>query len=637
MVAGSQTRPLTPEIEYQTLIERVPGIVYIAEPGENGEWLYVSPQIESILGYTPEQWRSKPTLWCERLHEQDRARVLEAEAHSRASGLPLDTEYRMLAHDGSVVWLRDKASLVHDQPSGRALLQGVLIDVTAQRLSEEARRASEAEKSAVIESAIDCIITVDGDGRVRDFNPAAERTFGFSREQAIGQELAELIIPPAFREAHRRALRRTVETGESRVLGERMELLGMRADGSTFPVEVALTQISRDPPLFTGYLRDISKRKKAEEDLREGHERLQAVIDNSPSMIAAKDRSGRYLFVNREFERLYTIERESVVGRTDEDLFPPHVATETSASDQRVIEWGELVKIEEVRRRAGEDRTYLTQKFPLRDSSGAIHAVCSISTDITERKAREEALRAEIGWSTRIRAAIESDRLVLHAQPILDLRTGHIFQHELLVRMRGDRGEEDLIPPAVFLPPAERFGLVREIDRWVVSQAMALAKDRRVEVNLSGKSIGDQALIDHIERELRRHQADPGNVIFEITETAAAENIEAASAFVRKLTDAGCGFALDDFGTGFGSFNYLKHLPVTYLKIDMEFVRELTTSRSDHKVVKAIVQVASNFGMETVAEGVEDDATLALLRGLGVDYAQGFAIGRPGPLPPLEG
>ncbi len=637
MVAGSQTRPLPAEIDSNTLIERVPGIVYVAEPGENGRWVYVSPQIEGILGYTPEQWRARPKLWCERIHEEDRQRVLEAEAQARAGAISLDVEYRMIARDGRVVWLHDKASLVHDDSTGTALLQGVLIDISAERISEEALRVSEAQKSAVIESAIDCIITIDGDGLVRDFNPAAERTFGYTFDEVVGRELADLIIPPAFRDTHRAALRRAVETGEGRVLGRRMELVGMRSDGSKFPLELALSRISQDPPLFTGYLRDISHRRQAEEDLREGHERLQAVIDNSPSMISAKDAGGRYLFVNREFERLYTIERDSVVGRTDEELFPPHVASETSASDQRVIEWGELVKLEEVRRRASEDRTYLTQKFPLRDSTGAIHAVCSISTDITERKAREEALRAEIGWSTRIRAAIESDRLVLHAQPILDLRTGHIFQHELLVRMRGDRGEEDLIPPNVFLPPAERFGLVREIDRWVVSQAMVLATDRRVEVNLSGKSIGDEGLIEHIERELRRHQVDPGNVIFEITETAAAENIEAASAFVRKLTDAGCGFALDDFGTGFGSFNYLKHLPVTYLKIDMEFVRELTTSRSDHKVVKAIVQVASNFGMETVAEGVEDDATLAVLRGLGVDYGQGFAIGRPGPLPPLEG
>ena len=171
--------------------------------------------------------------------------------------------------------------------------------------------------------------------------------------------------------------------------------------------------------------------------------------------------------------------------------------------------------------------------------------------------------------------------------------------------------------PGEFLPPAERFGLVQEIDRWVVAEAVKLAKERRVEVNLSGKSIGDAGLIEQIETQLRSEGADPANLIFEITETAAAENLEAARDFAWRLRALGCGFALDDFGTGYGTFAYLKHLPVTFIKIDIEFVRYLAIDPSDQKIVKSIIAVAQNFGVETIAEGVEHQTTLDLLRELG--------------------
>ena len=151
-------------------------------------------------------------------------------------------------------------------------------------------------------------------------------------------------------------------------------------------------------------------------------------------------------------------------------------------------------------------------------------------------------------------------------------------------------------------------------------------------MNLSGRSIGDATVINLVQAGLRSHGTNPANLVFEITETAAAENLKAAAYFVQRLTDMGCGFALDDFRTGFGSFNYLKHLPVQYLKIDMEFVRDLERDASDQKVVKSIVQVAAQFGMSTIAEGVERQETLDLLEELGVHFAQGYLVGRPSPL-----
>ena len=183
--------------------------------------------------------------------------------------------------------------------------------------------------------------------------------------------------------------------------------------------------------------------------------------------------------------------------------------------------------------------------------------------------------------------------------------------------------------PGDFLPPAERFGLAPAIDRWVVERAVRLARDRRIEVNLSGQSIGDSRLTEHIEAELTLSGADPANLVFEITETTAASDLGKARQLADRLTALGCGFALDDFGTGYGSFTYLKHLPVAYLKIDMDFVRNIVDDASDRQVVKAIVDVARNFGIKTIAEGVESQATFDLLVELGVDYAQGYHLGRP--------
>ena len=242
----------------------------------------------------------------------------------------------------------------------------------------------------------------------------------------------------------------------------------------------------------------------------------------------------------------------------------------------------------------------------------------------------QRASRRRSHLGKRIHAAITHHRLVLHSQPIIDLRTGQVTHHELLIRMLGDDGE--LIAPSRFIPTAERFGLIGEIDRWVTDGGLRLATTGTpVAINLSGHSIGDDAIITATHEAVARG-LQPGTVIFEITETAALGNLAAASAFAATLNADGCAVALDDFGTGFGSFTYLKHIPARYLKIDIDFIHDLTTSATDKEVVKAIVGIARSLGKQTIAEGVENAETLALLREYGVDYAQGFHFARPRPL-----
>jgi PAS domain S-box-containing protein len=269
---------------------------------------------------------------------------------------------------------------------------------------------------------------------------------------------------------------------------------------------------------------------------------------------------------------------------------------------------------------------------PLALAAGARGAVIVFRdiTDECEERTRMQRELEELIWVGRTRDALDEGRLVLYAQPIVPLANDDPEQEseELLLRMIGRDGE--IIAPGRFLPAAERYGLIREIDRWVVTQAIARAAcGTRVEANLSAESIVDSELLAFIENELDRARADPTNIVFELTETALTRDFEAAERFAHGIVALGCGLALDDFGTGFGSFNYLKRLPVKILKIDIEFVRDLDSNPANQKLVQAIVSLARGFGHDTVAEGVEDERTLELLRGYGVDYAQGFHIGRP--------
>jgi EAL domain-containing protein (putative c-di-GMP-specific phosphodiesterase class I) len=245
-------------------------------------------------------------------------------------------------------------------------------------------------------------------------------------------------------------------------------------------------------------------------------------------------------------------------------------------------------------------------------------------------------------WGKRIRIALSEDRFMLYAQPIKRVDEPEVNRFELLLRLGDQPGEAIL--PGEFLPIAERLDLVQEIDRWVVNHALQMLAGQAgrddpatLEVNLSGRSVGDAGLVDMIERGIREHAIDPSRLVFEITETRAVANFHRARAFATRLTDLGCRFALDDFGAGFGSFYYLKHLPFDLVKIDGEFVRRCLESRTDRLVIEAIVRVSRGLGKHTVAEFVEDPETAAFLERQGVDFLQGYWVGRPEPATALLG
>lgn len=246
----------------------------------------------------------------------------------------------------------------------------------------------------------------------------------------------------------------------------------------------------------------------------------------------------------------------------------------------------------------------------------------------------KEELQQRVYWIDCIRLALQEDRFELMVQPILRLADQSVKHYEVLVRLRSEEGR--LVPPSLFIPVAERSGQIAEIDRWVLRASLRLLRavqDRGISlaVNLSGHSLHDAELEHFLRQEFASSGADPRRLILEVTETAAVTDFVTARGIMQGIRDLGCQTALDDFGVGFSSFHYLGQLPADYIKIDGSFIQYLLTSHEDRLIVKAIAEIASGFGKQTIAEFVDQAAILPILREYGITYAQGYYLGQPVP------
>jgi PAS domain S-box-containing protein len=379
-----------------------------------------------------------------------------------------------------------------------------------------------------------------------------------------------------------------------------------------------------------GVCHDVTERVMAERALGFSERRMRAIMDYSPSIIAVKDLSGSYLMTNRETGRLVGIPPDELVGRECTELFPS-IAEQLREGDRRAAVEMEPVYDEAVLMVDGELRTFLTTTFALPDEGGKPVETCTIATDITERRERERQRRERRNWEERIASTLAEGRMLAFAQPVVELNHAAttISWRELLVRKMQRSGQ--LLEPTAFLPAAERYGLIQSIDVWMVKQALRAGPGlSHCAVNLSAVTLRDPDARQEILGLLRASPESAKSVVFEITETADPGHLDAACQFAEELVALGVGgLALDDFGVGFGAFTYLRRLPLSYLKIDRSFVTGLVRSRDDQRVVKSIVEIARQFGLRTIAEGIEDLATLNMLRDMDVHYGQGFYLGRP--------
>ncbi|MEU4239712.1 sensor domain-containing phosphodiesterase [Actinoplanes sp. NPDC026619] len=291
----------------------------------------------------------------------------------------------------------------------------------------------------------------------------------------------------------------------------------------------------------------------------------------------------------------------------------------------RARAWGGLVRFTPDAE-AGSHEVLIDAEHAWRQSREADRPVTFVAHPVPVRD-RQGSYR------TRVADALGTDRFTLYAQPILELQTNEITRHELLLRVLDEADGPQ--SPIQVLDTAERLDAVYDIDLWVVERAMQVANEQPetcLQINLSGRSVGDPRLTDEVVRLIEEYEVNPGQLTFEITETALIGNLTEARRFADRIRDLGCELALDDFGSGYASFRYLRIFPIDLVKIDGEYVVDLVENPQDQVLVRALVQVCQAYGIHTVAEFVQDEPTLRLLRELGVDYVQGYLIGRPAPL-----
>jgi diguanylate cyclase (GGDEF)-like protein/PAS domain S-box-containing protein len=518
------------------------------------------------------------------------------------------------------------------------------------------------------------------DGTVFKVNPAFCRLFGFTEEEMLSKTAADLTHPDDDPPDDGALLKGEIEFTES-------ERRYARKDGTVVWVHRS-SSLVRDEAERPAYLivqfQDITTRREAEERLRFNatHDDLTGLLNRSAfeqklqdALSESRETRVKHALAFLDLDRLKIINDSA--GHVAGDALLRAVARALPAY---------LRKGDVVARLGGDefgiillgcaldDATVILERlnaaasaiqFPWEDRSYSIGAsigvteitwdACSPSTLLAQadvacltakmagrnrvsiyRPEQSDAIdrHREIAVAAGIRQAISEDRLRLFAQRIVACADTSQERYEILVRMVDKDGT--LIPPSVFIPAAERYELIGEIDRWVVWKALTfVAKaemmDRciRIHLNLSASSLGDSSFLTHVLKVIEDTGVPPEILVFEITETALVSNMALATTTIGKLREIGCQIALDDFGAGLSSFNYLRQFPVDIVKIDGSFVRNMTENAVDRHIVKSIHQIAQELGAQTVAEFIEDQATFNMVWSMGITFAQGYAIHKP--------
>jgi diguanylate cyclase (GGDEF)-like protein/PAS domain S-box-containing protein len=553
--------------------------------------------------------------------------------------------------------------------------------------------ASEARYVAILDNAAEGIFTFDKQGVIHSFNRSAEQLFGYGADEVVGKDITLLIPPPDAFDRRNGYVEHFMRTEINRLIGHEGEVLGYHKDGASFHMALKISVVMlEDKEMFTALAADISERKALMEHLRSMAEHdgltglynrshfqdeLERLVDltkrtKQPSALLYIDLD-HFKYVNdtlghgagdRLLIEISTIlvkraRKSDLISRLGGDEFTVLLCNtqadqvhNTAESFRRALaDYPFKQGVEQVDIGCSIGVAMITEET---QSAGEVLSRADIACHLAKRGGRNRvhifnptdeadvtAMSVDMGWSRRIKEAIETGRFALACQPIVATHNGEIESFEVLIRMLDE--QNGLIMPGAFLPSAERFGLAVDVDKWVIVNAIkTLAEQRRhspgmrYSLNLSGQTLTDPSVCDLIHETLRRSDLDPAALTFEVTETAAIADMSLAETFLSRLRQIGCRTALDDFGSGMSSFAYLRDLPVDYVKIDGRFVKNMATNPVDQAMVKAMNEIAHALGKQTIAEFVEDAVTMKLLQAYGIDYVQGYYLGRPNVVMPCE-
>ena len=569
----------------------------------------------------------------------------------------------------------------------------VIFEALSSRIKQERSQRLKAQLEAlhhyeqfydIYENAVEGHFTTTVDGKLHRANKAFCDLVGYMNFEELSHSIdniLELYVAPDERE---KLVARAKEFG--RVYG--FEAQWRRTNGKKIWVSINLRYEPKTPdgPALIGSLIDISQKKRSDKQLqflaahdsltgllnRREFERIlnEALIECSQSKVkhtllymdldqfkvvndTCGHKAGDILLRQLTDELKDILDKHGTIARLGGDEFGVLIKNKVGDDafviafqlkqavqdfrfvwEGRVFTVGVSIGLVEL----NEENHFIDEVMSIADTAcyaakdkgrNRIHAYTESDEDVKTR-------HNEMQQVSKINDALANDRFALQAQLIYNMQQpSEMLHYELLIRMFDD--EDKLVPPGLFLPAAERYGLMPSIDKWVINHYFAwlqhnplhMAKVGKCAINLSGPSLAEESMQNYILDCFDHYNIPYNKICFEITESMAIQQLDATLSFIKCFRDLGCSFALDDFGSGFSSYGYLKNLPVDYLKIDGSFVKDMLVDPIDRAMVKSIYEVAKAIGMETVAEFVESEDILADLRGIGINYGQGYGIAKP--------
>jgi diguanylate cyclase (GGDEF)-like protein/PAS domain S-box-containing protein len=680
------------EQRYRTLVERVPAVVYIQEIGSPDSAIYMSPQIENLTGYSPEECKD-PTLRWGMVHSEDREWLQAEDDRTGEPGKVFATEYRVLHRDGRTKWVRNESVMVNDEMSGTRYWQGFMLDITERKTFEEELERLNRQHEMVLKTAGEGIFGLDLDGNATFVNPAAARMTGWEAEELVGRPQHEVLhhtkpdgspYPRAECPIHAALEDKTIHIRDDEVF--------WRKDGTSFPVEYMSSPMLQDGEVVGAVVtfKDITERKVLEEQLH--HQAFYDPLTDLPN---------RALFVERlQHATTRSNRRSSRVAVLFADLDNFKVVNDSlghKAGDQLLKAVAERVKSclrpeDTAARLGGDEFTILVEDvasvgdgvqiaeriaevlqppFALEEQGVFITASIGIAlNDFIQERAEDLLRHADLAMyrakqsgkaryevfdrsmhtnalerlllETELRRAVELGEFKVYYQPIVAVENGRIAGLEALVRW--EHPTRGLLLPREFLPIAEETGLIVRIDHWVLREACKQARAWQerypnaplltVAVNVSPKQVFHPELVAKILGEIG---IDPSTLHVEITEDAMMKSNATRSAdyALRALKDLGIKLAMDDFGMGYSSLAHLKRFPVDFLKIDRSFIntlgQDINGTSKDSEIVSAMIHLTHALGLKVVVEGVESPEQLEQLQGMGCDFVQGNYFSEPLP------
>jgi diguanylate cyclase (GGDEF)-like protein/PAS domain S-box-containing protein len=688
---AAQERLALAEARYRGLVENVPAVTYVADWSAHGDLQYVSPQIEALLGWPPEAFLADQDLWYRCIHPDDLARVRAEEVAAWTSGQSFDLEFRMITRDGRELWVWDKEALLQQGAAqGSRFSQGVLVDVTPVRATENALKDERHRAQRYLDIAGAIIVVLDAQGRVTLLNRAGTELLGYDEGELLGRDWFDTVVPDdgraQARDGYLQALHGTGETAvhESAVL---------TGDGDVRVVAWRHTVVRDRDGVVTATMSsgvDLTERRAAEEQIAylAYHDSLtglpnRALLQEHLDLALARGRrqadAVALLYLDLDGFKLVN----DSLGHPAGDELLCHVTMRLEerrrgmdllarqGGDEFLLLLADLprAEVEATARRVAEGLLRALAK-PFQISGAEFHIGASIGISMYPRDASDadELLRhadaamyeakaagrngitvyngdpheplERLSMTSRLRKALARDEFVLHWQPIVDPADGQLHKLEALIRWQDPfRG---LVMPDDFIGFAEETGFIDRIGDWVVSAVrnQVLAWDRAgfkppgVTVNVSPRQLRRPDFGARLLRLAEDGLAD--RLTVEITESAAMTDPTRTDLVLRELAVSGVEIAVDDFGAGYSSLSRLRRLPVHMLKVDRTFLAGVPDDPEATAIVTAIIDLAAALGMEAVAEGVEEEGQRAFLVEHGCPLAQGFLLGRPRPAAEIE-